>query len=135
MSDNKQAHIVLNEDISFHKTQFGGFKFPQIINKNVINHRERNPNTSAQLYLYMRWAYPVMRGRVSVEKRERGDLSRTISQTVYCPLCLGWKNTAMSRLQGPWPPHSQGLSTQGPPNAEPFTQRNSPVGERKSKQV
>lgn len=69
-------------------------------------------------------AYPVMLGSVSVEKRASGGLSRSMSHMVYCPLCLGWRNTDMSRLQGPWPPHSQGLSTQGPPKAELFTQRN-----------
>lgn len=69
-------------------------------------------------------AYPVMCGSVSEEKRASGALSRSMSHVVYCPLCLGWRNTAMSRLQGPWPPHSQGLSTQGPPKAERLTQRN-----------
>lgn len=77
-------------------------------------------------------AYPVMRGRVSVEKRVSGGLSRSMSHMVYCPLCLGWRNMAMSRLQAPFPPHSQGLSTHGPPKAELFTQRNWPEEDRKT---
>lgn len=84
-------------------------------------------------YVYKTGAYPVIRGSVSVEKRASGGLSRSTSLMVYCPLCLGWRNTAMSRLQGPWAPQSQGLSTQGPPKAERFTQRNWPEGGRKTK--
>lgn len=67
-----------------------------------------------------------MRGSVSVEKRASEGLSLSTSQMVYWPLCLGCRNTAMSRLQGPCSPCSQGLSTQGPPKDEPFTQRNWP---------
>ncbi|TNN69986.1 hypothetical protein EYF80_019859 [Liparis tanakae] len=73
-----------------------------------------------------------MRGNVSVEKRASGGSSRSVSHRAYCPLCLGWRNTAMSRLQGPGPPRSQGLSTQGPPKAELFTQKKCPGGGRET---
>lgn len=74
-------------------------------------------------------AYPVIRGRVSVEKRAKGGLSLSMSQMVYCPLCLGWRNTAISKPHRPWVPQSHGLKTQGPPKAELLTQKNWPERE------
>lgn len=78
-------------------------------------------------------AYPVIRGRVSVEKRAKGGLSLSMSQMVYCPVCLGWRNTAISKPHRPWAPHSHGLRTQGPPKAELLTQKNWPETEEKQR--
>lgn len=97
-----------------------------------IQYIVRTKHSNEKFNMHKIGAYPVMRGRVSVEKRVSGGLSRSMSHMVYCPLCLGWRNMAMSRLQAPFPPHSQGLSTHGPPKAELFTQRNWPGEDRKT---